>query len=331
MAELPVLDDLLLTVYRARLRFPDLDDAALAERLALSPAALARADLALTVAQLLLPATEGSAARAIRPDVAIVRLIAVEESQRAQSSARISQLRDSLPAMMTAFQAGVDRSAEHIEIEIVEGLPKVYERLTEVAATCRSTWRSSQNLRGGELVKRDPTFHEKDIAIQRSLTAAGVRRRCLVPASEARHPYIFDTMLSYAAGGEEHRVTEDPVPHMVLSDETVALIPIDVDQTARGALVIRTSSVVRCLVELYERAWQAASPLDAWLHRPRDRRSQLLHLLSRGAKDEAMARALGVGLRTVRREISDLMNELGAESRFQAGVLAAERGWLTSV
>ena len=37
---------------------------------------------------------------------------------------------------------------------------------------------------------------------------------------------------------------------------------------------------------------------------------------------------LGVSLRTVRRRVADLMSELGAESRFQAGVEASKRGWI---
>ena len=54
----------------------------------------------------------------------------------------------------------------------------------------------------------------------------------------------------------------------------------------------------------------------------------LLRQLAAGAKDEQIARTLGVSLRTVRRRIADLMTELGADSRFQAGVEAARRGWL---
>ena len=47
-----------------------------------------------------------------------------------------------------------------------------------------------------------------------------------------------------------------------------------------------------------------------------------------GLKDEAAARQLGVSLRTVHRRTSVLMAELDARTRFQAGLLAARRGWL---
>ncbi|WP_206442911.1 LuxR C-terminal-related transcriptional regulator, partial [Candidatus Protofrankia californiensis] len=61
---------------------------------------------------------------------------------------------------------------------------------------------------------------------------------------------------------------------------------------------------------------------------PSDSERLLLRLLSLGAKDEAAARHLGVSVRTVRRMIADLMRRMDARSRFQAGILAAERGWL---
>ena len=54
----------------------------------------------------------------------------------------------------------------------------------------------------------------------------------------------------------------------------------------------------------------------------------LLRQLAAGAEDEQIARTLGLSLRTVRRRISQLMIELGADTRFQAGAEAARRGWL---
>ena len=59
---------------------------------------------------------------------------------------------------------------------------------------------------------------------------------------------------------------------------------------------------------------------------PRERK--LLSLLVSGSTDTVAAAAIGVSVRTVRRMVRDLMNRLGARSRFQAGAKAAERGWL---
>ncbi|MFD0077741.1 glycosyltransferase [Streptomyces sp. NPDC127166] len=51
-------------------------------------------------------------------------------------------------------------------------------------------------------------------------------------------------------------------------------------------------------------------------------------LLGIGCTDDIAARRLGVSLRTVRRMSSELMNGLGARSRFEAGVRATKEGWL---
>ena len=45
----------------------------------------------------------------------------------------------------------------------------------------------------------------------------------------------------------------------------------------------------------------------------------LLALLGSGAKDETIARELGLSERTLRRRSADLLRRLGAANRFQAG------------
>ena len=47
----------------------------------------------------------------------------------------------------------------------------------------------------------------------------------------------------------------------------------------------------------------------------------IIRLLLQGAKDEVIARRLGVSVRTCRRHISSIMDQLGATSRFQAGAM----------
>lgn len=47
--------------------------------------------------------------------------------------------------------------------------------------------------------------------------------------------------------------------------------------------------------------------------------------------DDAIAKRLGVSPRTARRVANDMMERLGARSRFQAGALAVQHGWLPAV
>jgi DNA-binding CsgD family transcriptional regulator len=112
--------------------------------------------------------------------------------------------------------------------------------------------------------------------------------------------------------------------------------------TAAGSAVFRLPSVVATTAELFERIWLTATPLlapepheptaapaGALAARALDARErELLSLLSAGSTDESAAARLGVSVRTVRRMMADLMHRLGARSRFQAGAMAAGRGWL---
>jgi len=60
-----------------------------------------------------------------------------------------------------------------------------------------------------------------------------------------------------------------------------------------------------------------------------ERRDQMiLALLAAGAPDATIARQAGVSQRTVERRVRALMDQLGAGTRFQAGVQAARRGMI---
>ena len=57
---------------------------------------------------------------------------------------------------------------------------------------------------------------------------------------------------------------------------------------------------------------------------------EILDLLARGYTDDVVAARLGLARRTYRRRLRLVMDRLGAQSRFQAGVHAAQRGWIGS-
>ncbi|MFG3053611.1 LuxR C-terminal-related transcriptional regulator [Kitasatospora sp. NPDC048239] len=54
---------------------------------------------------------------------------------------------------------------------------------------------------------------------------------------------------------------------------------------------------------------------------------ELIRQLAQGAKDEIAAKKLGIGRRTARHRMSELMTRLGARSRCKAGILAERVGW----
>ncbi|MFB9905587.1 helix-turn-helix transcriptional regulator [Allokutzneria oryzae] len=96
------------------------------------------------------------------------------------------------------------------------------------------------------------------------------------------------------------------------------------------ALVIRPSSLLTALSNVFETLWKVAVPASAAGPGPvvDDRERQVLTLMASGATDDAIARRLGLSRRTVVRRMAELLRRLGATTRFQAGVQAARRGWL---
>ncbi|TDO64016.1 regulatory LuxR family protein [Kribbella sp. VKM Ac-2571] len=54
----------------------------------------------------------------------------------------------------------------------------------------------------------------------------------------------------------------------------------------------------------------------------------ILMLLAGGATDDMISRRLRISPRTTQRRVRALMDALGAQTRFQAGVQAARRRWI---
>jgi DNA-binding CsgD family transcriptional regulator len=134
--------------------------------------------------------------------------------------------------------------------------------------------------------------------------------------------------------GGQVRTTPIVPPRMVVFARRIAVVPLDPADTRAGALCTRSTGIVASLVALFEQTWESSVPLGADRGpapeegglTPTER--ELLKLLASGLTDEAAGKRLGVSLRTVRRQMSALMERLDATSRFEAGIKAAHRGWL---
>ncbi len=137
------------------------------------------------------------------------------------------------------------------------------------------------------------------------------------------------TLAARFAVGEEIRVLPDLPSRLLVIGDSHAVVPEPLGYADVPLSVIRQRGVVEAMTHWFELLWERAvvPPLDAATP-PLDLRRFLLQQLAAGAHDEHIARVLGISLRTVRRRVADLMSELGADSRFQAGVEAARRGWL---
>lgn len=151
----------------------------------------------------------------------------------------------------------------------------------------------------------------------------GVRVRLLC------HPCARD--VGPAARLGETRESDVRLLAAVLVDGRAALVSAG-PLGARRATVVRAPAVARTLHALFRGVWQHAArrpePFDFAGRARAATARRILHQLQLGATDQAAARDLAVSVRTYRRYVAEIMAMLGATSRFQAGVRAAELGLL---
>ncbi|RPF21663.1 response regulator transcription factor [Myceligenerans xiligouense] len=129
--------------------------------------------------------------------------------------------------------------------------------------------------------------------------------------------------------GVEVRVADEEVNETIIIDEKLVILAGDLRSGERTYSLITRRETVRGVSSLFEAAWRSATDLDVYDAGAAEIRRlapQVLDLLGRGVKDETAARELGLGVRTYRRRVADLMAALGADSRFQAGVRARDLG-----
>jgi hypothetical protein len=148
----------------------------------------------------------------------------------------------------------------------------------------------------------------------------GAKLRCVY------HPGFDSDRLAelalFAERGEQSRTA--PVPmKLILVDAQVALIP-SMRSYSPGhelrASITRHPMLVEALQWLFETVWDASVPIVTSGFSENDpRRQMLISLLMTGSTDSAIATQLGINVRSVRRWISELMDELGVTTRLQLG------------
>jgi sugar-specific transcriptional regulator TrmB/DNA-binding CsgD family transcriptional regulator len=148
----------------------------------------------------------------------------------------------------------------------------------------------------------------------------GVNLRCVY------HPGFDPDRLTelalFARKGERSRTA--PVPmKLILVDSHTALIPSMRSYNPGHELrasIVRHALLVEALQWLFEAVWDASVPVMSSVAADHDpRRQMLVSLLMTGSTDSAIANTLGINVRSVRRWISELMDELGVTTRLQLG------------
>jgi DNA-binding NarL/FixJ family response regulator len=244
----------------------------------------------------------------------------------------ISENRRLSIALTEAFEPFMALSAQETtsthSITVLEGLDRINAALDLATAQCQTEMltvqpsgrRSSEN-RLMEALERDKPLIER-----------GVRIRTLYQHTARYSPERLAWVDHFADGKAEYRTIDELVERLIILDETVAFIPTRDDRQV--ALELRHPGLVRYLIKVFEFMWTRAVPLNAGAPYETapdgitDIQHSIAKLLVEGHVDEAIARRLGMNVRTCRAHIAKLATALGSGSRAQLGFLIAQSGIL---
>lgn len=266
------------------------------------------------------------------PEAAITDLLREQNHLVRRMGDRFAETRSALAELSENYLQLTSVWRSPIEVEILRAPDDVERKLEELALLNQHDLLSMQP--GGNRDERYVVSRPHDLAA----LGRGVRYRLLVQPVALRSPVALRYLDEIAEAGADVRVAQVIPLKLLIIDDVIALSPsIDERGETAGALAVYSAPLVRMLRTVFEQVWSTATTYDSAPRNARrapgngltDQQRTILRLLAAGAKDEAIARQVGVSDRTVSRVVSDLLDELGATSRFAAGVRAAQLGWLT--
>jgi DNA-binding CsgD family transcriptional regulator len=318
------LDDVAETVYRAMLRNPDLDAAALARHLELGEGQVAAAVERLTLVGLVAPSsTAPSGLAPAPPATTLTAMLHTALTDMETQRARLDAVRSALAGFAADHMVGQSRSWSSMPVELLSA----EESFAAVEDLQRGTVGDIVSCHQAVHIDVDaPTYVE---LIEHQLRG-GRRMRGLYPADVMADERRIAYVRKWAEAGEQVRLSVGPLPTLAVFGTEVAMVSAGwPEEDGAGRILVRAPALVSMATLLFEQYWERSMPLGVTDDGTAvDDRRRILELLVAGTKDESIARQLGLSLRTVRRRVAELMDELGARTRFQAGVEAVRRGLL---
>ncbi|MGI5410068.1 helix-turn-helix transcriptional regulator [Streptomyces chartreusis] len=261
--------------------------------------------------------------RPVPPAVALAQRLSPIEHEITQRRRRSIELSEVFAPFM-ALSAQETRSDS---LTVLEGSDRINAALNLATAQCQT-----------EMLTVQPSGHRPERSLiqglerDRPLIERGVRIRTLYPHTARHSPERLAYVDQLSDGKVEYRTIDGVVERLIICDEAVAFIPIRDDQ--RVALELRHRGLIQYLVKVFEFMWDRAVPLSAGAPYETapdgitDIQHSIAKLLVEGHVDEAIARRLGMNVRTCRAHIAKLATALGSGSRAQLGYLIAQSGIL---
>ncbi|MFW6724678.1 helix-turn-helix transcriptional regulator [Streptomyces sp. MAR4 CNY-716] len=221
------------------------------------------------------------------------------------------------PSLLTVW-----KGKEQIEAALLRALDEGTEEFLAIQPASGRTNRTAEKIRA--TAERVRELHER-----------GVVQRTLYNHTYRHHPTTLAYLDALKDTGLEVRTMEETAERLLIIDRTVAFVPTQPDRET--ALEIRHPGLVWYLVGVFERFWQSAVPWERqvpYQDTPEGITGvqlKIARLLVEGHLDEAIARRLGMNVRTCRAHIAKLCTALGSDSRTQLGYHIAHSGMLEEV
>ncbi|MFI6878538.1 helix-turn-helix transcriptional regulator [Streptomyces sp. NPDC050400] len=267
--------------------------------------------------------------RPVPPTAALAQRLQPIEHEILERRTLAVQLTEAFEPFMAISAQG---QSEVHSITVLEGFSRINAAIELATAECQT-----------EILTVQPGGGRSEYALTEAMKLSkGVLERGIVMRTlyqhTARHSQgTLEYAQVMAQGNVEIRTLEELIERLMIFDGTVAFIPASDDREMgqQVALELRHPGVVSYLTRVFEQLWQRAVPIleDAAPYAPpidgiTGVQRSIARLLVEGHVDEAIARRLGMNVRTCRAHIAKIAAALGSGSRAQLGFLIAQSGIL---
>ncbi|MFJ3881403.1 helix-turn-helix transcriptional regulator [Streptomyces sp. NPDC090077] len=262
--------------------------------------------------------------RAVAPSVALAQRLHPLEREIQERRRTAVDLTDAFEPFLTI---SAQSPANTHAITVLEGFDQINAAIDLATSECHTEALTIQP--GGAR----PTFVLSE-SLERAtpMIDRGVSIRTLYQHTVRHSQGTLAYVDRISAGKVEIRTLEELIERLMIFDRTVAFIPASDDR--KVALELRHPGLVDYLIKVFEQLWRRGVPLGdeiTYTHHPdgiSGVQRSIAQLLIEGHVDEAIARRLGMNVRTCRAHIAKLAAALGSGSRAQLGYLIAQSGIL---
>lgn len=263
---------------------------------------------------LLVPSVEDSTElRPTNPELGNAKLTAELVAEVRARQHDVHLLRSMFEAFAIVYAENDARSTGGVPYQRLETPAAVQDALDVASQRCRE-----------EVVTIQPGGPRSDQSLSLTLPHdlrllhRGVQIRILCQHT-ARYDQNTRAYLERVVTGGSHVRTRDQLPcTLIVFDRQVAFLPVTGDTD--GAVMVYEPSTVGFASAIFDGMWEDAQEYLGSKRQDREISAKLQRAIVRrllqGMKDEVIARRLGISVRTCRRHISAIMDQLGATSRF---------------